>query len=428
MVARPVAQFAAVGLAAVLIVGLAMLTASRRVGQREAIADARTTTVVKAQGLVEPAVTDTLATADPAAVAVVDNVVEHQVVDSSLVRVKIWTASGMIVYSNDHRLEGAKYPLAADEINALRNGLIKAGVSDLTKPENRYERPFGKLLEVYLPIRSPSGQRLLFEAYYRYSAVSASGSRIWRSFAPVALGSLVVLELVQIPLAWSLAVRLRQRQREREALLQRALEASDIERRRIASDLHDGVVQDLVGVAFTLAGAAREADVPSGPAGVLDRAAESVRSSITGLRSALVDIYPPDLVESGLSSALANLAEDASNSGLDVTLNVAGLPGGLPDRIAGLLYRAVREILRNVTLHAAATSATVRAGGDAATVWVEVTDDGSGFDPHILEARAAMGHFGLKGLQGLVHDAAGTMTIDSAPGRGTTVRVEVPAR
>jgi signal transduction histidine kinase len=426
MVVRPVAQFVAIGLAAVLIVGLAMLTASRRVGQREAIADARTTTVVKAQGLIEPAVADTLSTGDRAAVAVVDNIVEHQVVDASLIRVKIWTVAGTIVYSNEPRLEGITYPLADDEINALRNGLIKAGVSDLNKPENRYERPFGKLLEVYLPIRSPSGQRLLFEAYYRYSAVSASGRRIWRSFAPVALGSLVVLELIQIPLAWSLAMRLRQRQREREALLQRALGASDIERRRIASDLHDGVVQDLVGVAFTLAGAAREPDVPSGPAAVLDRAAQSVRSSITGLRSTLVDIYPPDLMQHGLAAALGDLAEGASNSGLAVSVEASQLPDRLAGPVAGLLYRAVREALRNVILHAAASSATVRAGSDGAMVWVEIADDGSGFDPRILEAKAAVGHLGLTSLQGVLRDAGGTMSIDSEPGEGTTVRMEVP--
>jgi two-component system, NarL family, sensor kinase len=428
VVARPVAQFAVIGLAAVVIVGLATLAASRRVGQREAITDARTTTLIKAKGLVEPLITNTLAAGDPAAVAVVGDVIEHQVVDSSLVRVKIWTETGTIVYSNDHRLQGANYPLGADEINALRQDLIKADVSDLTKPENRDERVFGKLLEVYLPIHSPNGKPLLFEAYYRYSAVSASGNRIWGSFAPVALGSLIVLELLQVPLAWSLAVRLRLRQRERESLLQRALDASDVERRRIASDLHDGVVQDLVGVAFALAGAARDPGVLPGPAGVLDAAAESVRSTITGLRSALVDIYPPDLVEHGLSAALGDLAGDASTNGLAVSFDPSELPDRLSGPVAGLLYGAVRETLRNVTLHADASLATVRAGGDGANVWVEVADDGSGFDPDILEARAAEGHLGLKGLQGVVRDAGGSLRVASEPGGGTTVRVEVPAR
>ena len=68
-----------------------------------------------------------------------------------------------------------------------------------------------------------------------------------------------MLELVQIPLACSLARRLQLRQREREALLQRALDASEVERRQIASDLHDGVVQDLAGVAYSLSASARPA-------------------------------------------------------------------------------------------------------------------------------------------------------------------------
>lgn len=426
MVARPVAQFAIIGLVAVAIVGLATATASRRVGQREAISDARTTTLVKAQGLVEPVVTDSLALGDPAAVAAVGTVVEREVIDNSLVRVKIWTAAGKIVYSNDHRLEGATYRLAADDLAALNNGLIKADVSDLTQPENRDEREFGKLLEVYMPIRSPNGQRLLFEAYYRYSAVSASGRRIWSSFAPVSVGALVILELLQIPLAWSLARRLRQRQREREALLHRALEASDVERRRIATDLHDGVVQDLAGVAFNLAGAARDVDTPRGAVGVLEDAATSVRSSITALRSTLVDIYPPGLAEHGLRSALDELAAEVSNDDLAVTMRVEHLPEPLPPAVAALLYRAAREALRNVSLHAGASNAAVSAGADRSKVWVEVSDDGAGFDAQILDARAAEGHLGLKGLDGVVRDAGGRLQVVSQPGRGTTIRVEVP--
>src|SRR3954451_22352719 len=294
-VARPILQFFLVGLVAVVIVGIATAAAARRVGQREAVVDARTTTLVKAQNIVEPAVTDGLLTAQPAAVRAVDAAVHKGVLDRSLVRVKIWTRDGRIVYSDDPRLRGASYRLGQDEIAALDKGVIEAEVSDLKKPENRFDRSFNKLLEVYLPIRTPSGERLLFEAYYRYSAVSASGTRIWKSFAPISIGALVALELIQIPIAWSLARRLRERQEERERLLRQALEASDNERRRIAGDLHDGVVQDLAGVAYELAGSARRDGVSGGTATLLDDSATQVRESIKSLRSLLVDIYPPKL-------------------------------------------------------------------------------------------------------------------------------------
>jgi two-component system NarL family sensor kinase len=205
-VARPVLQFALVGIVAVSIVGIGTFAASRRVGEREAVVDARTTTLVKAQTIVEPAVTNGLATAQPAAVAKVGAAVTKSVLSRSLVRVKIWNRTGKILYSNEPRLEGNTYPLGDEETAAIDNGAIQAEVSDLSRPENRFERNFGKLLEVYLPIRMPDGTRLLFEAYYRYNAVTASGSRIWRSFAPVSIGALIALELVQIPLAGTRAV------------------------------------------------------------------------------------------------------------------------------------------------------------------------------------------------------------------------------
>ena len=172
-------------------------------------------------------------------------------------------------------------------------------MSDLTKPENRYEQSQGKLLEVYLPIETPSGEPLLFEAYYRYSLVSSNGNQLWRSFAPIALGSLIALELVHIPLAYSLARRLRQQSEERELLLRQALEASDVERRHIASDLHDGVVQDLAGRGVRAR--RRQARRANGDA-VDPKVAGARRGHRRGRASAccgrsLVDIYPPDFGE-----------------------------------------------------------------------------------------------------------------------------------
>ena len=79
-----------------------------------------------------------------------------------------------------------------------------------------------------------------------------------------------------------------------------------------------------------------------------------------------------------------------------------------------------------MTLHADASVAQVRAGVDDGSAWVEVADDGAGFDLDILQARVAEGHLGLKGLEGVVRDAGGAFAVESEPGRGTTLRVEVP--
>jgi two-component system, NarL family, sensor kinase len=427
-VARPVAQFAVAGLIAVLIVGIATAVASRRVGQREAIVDARTTTLVKAQTVVEPAVTRGLEVGDPAAVAQVDRVVHTGVLDRSLVRVKIWSRDGRVVYSDEPRLIGASYRLGAAELAAIDHGVIEAEVSDLTKPENRYERPLHKLLEVYLPVRTPSGERLLFESYFRYDAVSASGSRIWRSFAPVSIGALLALELVQIPLAWSLARRLRERQRDRERLLSQALSASDGERRRIASDLHDGVVQDLAGVAYELAGSARSTQIEPGAATVLSRAAAQVRDSIKTLRTLLVDIYPPKLADAGLASALTDLFAGVEARGVAVDLDTDRLAEPLPSDAARLLWRSAQEGVRNVLAHAHATSVTVSAVTADGRTTLDLADDGVGFDTDELPRRAAAGHLGLRGLADLVADAGGAFSVTSTRGAGTHVHVEMPTQ
>ena len=427
-VARQVGQFALVGLVATTIVAFATSVASRRLGEREAITDARTVTLVRAQNIIEPVLTDALVTGDPTAIAAVRRVVRSRVLDPNLVRVKIWTRDGTIVFSDEARLIGSHFGLGTEERKAMDAGRMQADVSDLTKPENRFERPQKKLLEVYLPVRTPSGRRLLFEAYFKYSAVSASGNRIWRSFAPVTIGALVILELIQIPIAWSLARRLRQRQREREALLRGALEASDAERRRIAGDLHDGVVQDLAGVAYSIAGTARDPGLPAPTAVGLERSAAEVRDSIKSLRSLLVEIYPPNLEEAGLESALGDLLARADARGVGATLHTETIVEPIPVPVAALLYRAAQEALRNVLAHAQARSVSVRVATTDDMAVLDVEDDGVGFDTEVGAARFEGGHIGLRGLTDLVTDAGGTVAIESQPGSGTTLHVEVPIR
>ena len=425
-VALEVGRFALAGVVALVIVGVATAIASRRVGEREAIANARTTTVTKAEGLVAPALSDGVLERSPTALAAVDDVVRDDVLDASLVRVKLWNADGTIVYSDESRLIGTRYALGSDEQAAISSGKIDAEVSDLTKPENRYERRQGKLLEVYLPIDTPSGKPLLFEAYYRYALVSSNGNQLWRSFAPIALGALIALEVVQIPLAYSLARRLRQRSDERELLLRQALEASDVERRHIASDLHDGVVQDLAGVAYALSAQTRRASAQAPDPEVIDNAASTVRTSIRALRSLVVDIYPPDFGEATLESALNDLVNRASEGGIDAQLDAEQLRDPVSDPAARLLYRAAQEGLRNVISHADARHVTVKVATVGPRGVLDVVDDGQGFDAGAVTAARDSGHLGLTALRGLVADAGGTLTFTSSPGAGTTLHAEVP--
>lgn len=418
----PVLQFALLGATAAMIVGVAVSIASRRVGEREAIVLARSEALVKGQAIVEPLLSDAILTSDETAIGSVDAMVRAEVLDATLVRVKVWSAEGVILYSDEAELVGARYDLGEDERESIANATAEAEVSDLGRPENRFERSYGKLLEVYLPLHTPNGTPVLFEAYFRYETVEEAGQDIWRSFAPITLGSLVVLELIQIPLAWSLAQRLRRRQLEREELLGQAIEASSRERRRIAQDLHDGVVQDLAGVSFSL-GAARRRGAPVDPA-ALEPAADVVRRSLEALRTLMIDIYPPDLAQEGLASALADLVTRARAAGLETELDVDGLDDPVPVAAAGLAYRVAQEALRNTIAHAEASRVTVQASSRGSAVSVRVVDDGSGFDVD-RDRPTGAGHLGLNALIALCAEAGADLRITSAPGSGTTVQLDV---
>ena len=216
-----VTKFALSGLVVVTVVGVVEAVLLTHSVQSQAIDNARNVTEVLAHGVVEPALTDGAIGGDPLSLAKLDEATRGRVLNQDLVRVKVWTADGRIVYSDEPRLVGSVYPLGSDDRAAIRNGRVDAEVSDLSRPENRFERQWGKLLEVYLPVQTPDGQQLLFEAYFRFSSVAANARRSWLTFGPVLLLGLLVLWAVQTPLALSLARRVRDGQRERVALLGR---------------------------------------------------------------------------------------------------------------------------------------------------------------------------------------------------------------
>jgi two-component system, NarL family, sensor kinase len=341
----------------------------------------------------------------------------------------VWDETGRIVYSDEPRLIGQQFELDADELAMFTRGPSTAGaeanVSDLTSPENVYETE-PKLLEVYLPVTSIDGSTMLYETYFRYGAVTDVGRDLWREFAPLAIGGLLILELVQIPFAWRLARRLRSGQQHRELLLQHAIDSSERERRRIASDLHDGVVQELTGVSLSLAAAARTRD---GDLRLLD-ASSAIRESVKSLRSLLVEIYPPNLHEEGLETAVGDLLGRLNNRGIATRLQVdPKVAQASPDTTA-LLYRIAQEALRNVVAHSGASRVDLEVGVNDQTseVRLVVDDDGRGLDVDNLSEQQRDGHVGLRALAGLVHDSGGELLVRSSPGSGTSLETTLPLR
>ena len=427
-VTRAVVQFVVAGLVAVAVFFVGTFFVIRDLGRRDALRNARQFATLAGQGIVEPALDRRALAGDPRARARIDRIVQERILNEGVVRVKIWDAGGRIVYSDEPRLIGARYDLGSDEVDTLRNGDAKAYLSDLNRPENRFERRFGPLYEVYTRIRAPDGAPLLFETYQRSSALISSGRQIWRPFAVALLASLFLLWLIQVPLAWRLARRLQRSQLERERLLVHALEASADERRRIAADLHDGVVQDLAGMSFSLEAAAQDRREPPSPGlrATLVNAATTTRASIRQLRTLLVEIHPPNLHSAGLGAALEDLLAPLTARGIATTIELdepsRSRPGHRVARLPGC-RRGGQE--RPASRKGEATS---RSGSSATAerVRLQIVDDGVGFSESRCAQRQAEGHVGLALLTSVAAGRGGTLDVESEPGAGTRFVLEVP--
>lgn len=404
--------------------------AARRLAEREAVNDAANTADVLAETVVQPALTEQLVRGDAAAVRTFDRLVSDRVLGDSVVRVKLWSPTGEVLYADEAELIGRTFELEPEQVAVLAKPRTEADISDLDRDENTFDRSVGdKLVEVYRPVWTPDGQEVLFEIYTPYDAVSQRTGQLWRGFAGVTVSSLLLFMVLVAPLLWHLLSRLRDNQRQREHLLQRAVDASAAERRRIAATLHDGPVQDLAATSFAIAGARAHAEA----AGRHDLAEEltqvsgSVRTSIRALRSLLVDIYPPSLEQAGLGAALSDLAQTTRANGLETRVDVEPeAEGALGPEQQRLVYRVAQETLRNAAKHATPCTATVSLHQEGDAVHLDVLDDGNGFDVDAVLTDPRPGHFGVQLLADLVATSGGTLQVASARTCGTHWRLELP--
>ena len=428
-VGRVVGRFVLANLVAVVLLMAGSVWASGAAAKAEATADARHGTDLLAMLLVEPALDERLAAGDPAGVAAMDDVLRPRLVAADVIRVKIWTPDQRIVYSDEPALIGQRFEQESEELHALNDGRTRAELSDLSRPENQFERSAGRLLEVYRQIRTPEGRPMLLEAYFSYRDATARQVDIWIPFAAISVCVLLALLAMQLPLAHRMVTQLRAAGREREALHARALDASTEERRRIAGNLHDGIVQDVSASALLVAGATdqlRETSRSSDDlAADLAQASQALRASAGSLRTLLVEIYPPDLERAGLRSALVDLAARLRPRGVEARISVPE-DLDLPAATAGLLFRTAQEVLLNVAKHAGAQAVDVTVRDEAAGFVMEITDDGIGFDLDAARSRPGNGHLGLSVLADLAAAAGATLSVRTAPGAGTSLRLEVP--
>jgi signal transduction histidine kinase len=219
-----------------------------------------------------------------------------------------------------------------------------------------------------------------------------------------------------------------QREQERLKAYARQLVSADEKARRAAAvDLHDGIGQSLVTMNMTLEAARVQSQPPV--RSLLDDVRALLRDVQERTRSMIADLSPPGLYDLGLEPALQWLAVYVrQHDHLQVELDARLREEAIPIEMRVLVFKLVRELLRNVAKHAGVSVARVQVRGDRERVSVEVRDEGKGFDwqPDFFAARAR--GFGLWSIADRVREAGGEFSVDTAPGRGSRVLFSVPLR
>ena len=276
---------------------------------------------------------------------------------------------------------------------------------------------------------------------YRFRVMASNNSGVWNeagafldfSVAPAYYQTTWFAALSMtalIALVWGgHRVRLRiveKHKREISALNERLMKAQEQERIRIAGELHDGVMQEMLAVTMMLGTAKRRIPDNSDAKATIDKAQQKLVQAGTDIRQLSHDLHPPLLQEAGLPKAVQGYCEQFSTAaGIPVACDADESVGDLSRGAALALFRIIQEALGNAAKHAAAKRITVRLKRSAGMVSLTVSDDGVGFDRGRL---ASEGGLGLIMMRERASQLNGTFEFESAPGRGTTISVTIPFR
>jgi len=414
-----IVAFLAVPLIILTAVALGTVLVSERIARSNALAEVQRSAERLSRFVVTPLVEDALAGA-PGRWEELEQDVANRLRDGSLDTVVVWTSDRSVLWSSDKRLVGQR-ATSHPQLQRALDGQVVSDVDEQPEAAPPSETVAPRL-EVYVPA-TIRGEKSVVEVYYRFEGVERLARLLRGEIIPLAVGALVVLQLVQVPIAMSWTSRLRRQEAERAELMQRTITASDAERRTIAADVHDGPVQDLAGVGYALT--SLRASLPPERLPTMDRVIGAVRHAVQSLRRLMIDIYPPDLSGPGLPAAIADLLPPLRDLGLAAELETEPVPDMSP-AAAAVLYRTAKEALSNVVHHSGARRVWVtltQVGDDA--VRLEISDDGIGL-AHTGPDITPDGHLGLRLLRGRVTGVGGDVELGNRYGGGAVVVITVP--
>jgi signal transduction histidine kinase len=378
---------------------------------------------------------------DESEVAGMDQLLETTLMGQRVVAVKVWSVDGQILYSPNRELIGQRLPVDA-ELAASLNGAVAADITNLTEPENVYERErWQRLLQVYTPVRQDiSGAIIAVAEFYQptdqlEAEVGSARLRAWLIIGVV--GGLAYLLLAGIVKRGSDTISrqdmLLRRQFAELALLHervrsaaaRTTALNEQALRRISADLHDGPGQALALALLRLDGLRVPSNCVCG-AGSIDLGVVqgAVRDALTDIRTISAGLRLPELESPSVAQVVERAVRDHTRrTAARISVEAHELPDQAPLAIKIALLRTLQEALSNATRHAGDGPIGVEIRRVGEVLELLVKDRGPGFD-HAAAARS--GRLGLIGMRERAELLGGTFDITSEPGQGTVVRARWP--
>ncbi len=213
--------------------------------------------------------------------------------------------------------------------------------------------------------------------------------------------------------------------KQQELATQAVLEAEERERKRIASDLHDGVGQTMSAAKLNLSTISSEIPFANNDQkNAFEKAMALVDEGCAEVRTVSHNIMPNALLKAGLATAVRDFLNKIDGNVINVNLYVEGLTDRLPGNIESVLYRVIQECVNNVVKHAHANSLDITLIKDQEELNVTIEDNGKGFE---LDTALKKDGIGLQNLITRINFLKGTIEWDTAPGRGTVVMINIPS-
>jgi two-component system NarL family sensor kinase len=205
--ARTFFQHVGIGLVVLAAVASVATLVSVRTGREQALRRPVAGGESVASRIVAPLVTQGVYDGNTRDLIALNGRVRLHEAGSAIERIKVWSANGVILYSDDPRQIGLRYPLDSDRSRALTSQRVESTVADLTRSRNVLDRPLGQSLEVSAGTRDTSGRPILVQTYYAVDRLDADEATLIRRMVALVLVSLLGFGLLFVPLAYSLARR-----------------------------------------------------------------------------------------------------------------------------------------------------------------------------------------------------------------------------